>query len=133
MLCGDCKAGTGVLCWRGGDPQRGWCGGENACPAPARLRPAAHPPARPTAGSQTCAPPSPPPLQAYITVAPFVAAFPEYLEPLAWHLLRCKLRHWEAGLRGLAAQALAGERPAAARGPCAWRLVAQPCAGAFAT
>jgi len=37
-----------------------------------------------------------------------VASYPGYLEPLAWHLLRSKLRHWEKGLRELAAQALAG-------------------------
>lgn len=48
------------------------------------------------------------PLQAYLSVAPYVAAFPQYFEPLAWHLLRSKLRHWEKGLRELAAQALAG-------------------------
>jgi hypothetical protein len=41
-------------------------------------------------------------------VAPFVAGFPSYLEPLAWHLLRSKLRHWDKSLRELAAQALAG-------------------------
>ena len=46
--------------------------------------------------------------QAYLTVAPYVAAFPQYFEPLAWHLLRSKLRHWEKGLRELAAQAMAG-------------------------
>lgn len=46
--------------------------------------------------------------QAYLGVGPHVAGFPEYLEPLAWHLLRSKLRHWEKGLRELAAQALAG-------------------------
>lgn len=46
--------------------------------------------------------------QAYLSVAPHVARFPEYFEPLAWHLLRSKLRHWEKGLRELAAQALAG-------------------------
>ncbi|KAL4443777.1 hypothetical protein ABPG75_011514 [Micractinium tetrahymenae] len=48
---------------------------------------------------------------AYLAVAPCVAAFPQYLEPLAWHLLRCKLRHWEKGLRELAAQALAALVP----------------------
>ncbi len=46
--------------------------------------------------------------QAYLSVAPHVARFPEYFEPLAWHLLRSKLRHWEKGLRELAARALAG-------------------------
>lgn len=53
--------------------------------------------------------PLPPALQAYLCVAPYVASFPEYFQPLAWHLLRSKLRHWEKGLRELAAQALAGE------------------------
>ncbi|KAL4422042.1 hypothetical protein ABPG77_004858 [Micractinium sp. CCAP 211/92] len=48
---------------------------------------------------------------AYLTVAPYVAGFPEYLEPLAWHLLRSKLCHWEKGLRELAAQALAALVP----------------------
>ena len=48
-------------------------------------------------------------LQAYLSVAPAVAGFPEYLEPLAWQLLRVKLRHWDKALRELAAQALAGE------------------------
>lgn len=57
----------------------------------------------------------PSPLQAYLSVAPHVAAFAEYFEPLAWHLLRFKLRHWEKGLRELAAQALAG-----ARSWCLW-------------
>ena len=56
-------------------------------------------------------------MQAYLSVAPYVAAFPEYFEPLAWHLLRSKLRHWEKGLRELAAQALAGGR---ASGPAGW-------------
>lgn len=55
-------------------------------------------------------PPTPPTThrQAYLSVAPNVACFPEYFEPLAWHLLRSKLRHWEKSLRELAAQALAG-------------------------
>ena len=47
---------------------------------------------------------------AYQSVAPHVAAHPPYFEPLAWHLLRSKLRHWDKGLRELAAAALAGER-----------------------
>lgn len=51
------------------------------------------------------------PPQAYINVAPAVAAFDEYFEPLAWHLLRAKLRHWEKALRELAAQALAALVP----------------------
>ena len=52
-------------------------------------------------------------------MAPHVARFPEYLEPLAWHLLRAKATaHWEKGLRELAAQALAGA-PRFARLP-AW-------------
>lgn len=46
--------------------------------------------------------------QAYLAVAPHVAGFPGYLEPLARHLLGSKLRHWDKGLRELAAQALAG-------------------------
>lgn len=61
-----------------------------------------HPPHPPSAA------PDGPSLQAYLSVAPRVAAFPEYFEALAWHLLRSKLRHWEKGLRELAAQALAG-------------------------
>ncbi|KAL4858426.1 Tubulin-folding cofactor D [Chlorella vulgaris] len=48
---------------------------------------------------------------AYLSVAPFVAAFPPYFEPLAWHLLRSKARHWEASLRELTAQALAALVP----------------------
>eukprot|EP00887_Chlorella_sp_A99_P001994 scaffold18.g1994.t1 len=47
----------------------------------------------------------------YLTVAPAVAAFPEYFEPFAWHLLRNKLRHWEKSLRELAAQATAALVP----------------------
>lgn len=66
-------------------------------------------------------PTHPPHRQAYLSVAPNVACFPEYLEPLAWHLLRSKLRHWEKSLRELAAQALAGVCSCAGNGG-GWRL-----------
>ena len=42
-------------------------------------------------------------------MAPQVAQFPEYLEPLAGHLLWVKARHWEKAMRELAAAAAAGE------------------------
>lgn len=48
-------------------------------------------------------------LQASLSVAPSVAGYEEYFEPLAHHLLAVKLRHWEKALRELAATALAGE------------------------
>lgn len=48
---------------------------------------------------------------AYITVAPYVASFPGYFEPLAWHLLKIKVHHWEKALRELAAKALAALVP----------------------
>ena len=38
-----------------------------------------------------------------------MAQFPEYLEPLAGHLLWVKARHWEKAMRELAATAAAGE------------------------
>lgn len=44
---------------------------------------------------------------AYKRVAPFVAGFPEYQQPLAQHLLEVKLRHWEKALRELAARGTA--------------------------
>lgn len=77
-------------------------------------------------------------LQAYLTVAPYVAAFPEYSEPLAWHLLRAKLRHWDKGLRELAAQALAGEGRAECSAPGAgraqqWQLACMVCRRAALT
>ncbi|KAH7616573.1 hypothetical protein Ndes2526B_g08661 [Nannochloris sp. 'desiccata'] len=48
---------------------------------------------------------------AYLTVAPYVASFPGYFEPLAWHLLKIKVHHWEKALRELAAKALAALVP----------------------
>lgn len=45
--------------------------------------------------------------QAYTSVAPQVASYPGYFEPLAWHLLRTKLHHWDKSLRDLAAKTLA--------------------------
>ncbi len=48
---------------------------------------------------------------AYTTVAPYVASFPGYFEPLAWHLLKIKVHHWEKSLRELAAKALAALVP----------------------
>lgn len=48
---------------------------------------------------------------AYTSVAPHVASYPGYFEPLAWHLLRIKLEHWEKALRELAARALAALVP----------------------
>ncbi|KAK9814241.1 hypothetical protein WJX72_002759 [[Myrmecia] bisecta] len=49
--------------------------------------------------------------QAYLTVAPYVAHFPEYQAALAEHLLHTKLRHWEQALRELTAKALAALVP----------------------
>ena len=46
-------------------------------------------------------------VQAYLTVAPFIAQFPEYKQGLADHLLNTKLRHWERSLRELTSKALA--------------------------
>jgi len=47
--------------------------------------------------------------QAYLVVGPQVAAFggEGYLEVMAWHLARNKSRHWEKGVRELAARGLA--------------------------
>ena len=49
--------------------------------------------------------------QAYLTVAPFIAQFPEYKQSLAGHLLTIKLRHWEKSLRELTSKALAALAP----------------------
>ncbi|GLC39358.1 hypothetical protein PLESTM_000887300 [Pleodorina starrii] len=50
--------------------------------------------------------------QAYLKVAPQVAALgPEYRDALATHLVRTKARHWEKGLRELAARAAAALAP----------------------
>lgn len=46
-------------------------------------------------------------LQAYLVVAPQLAAFPGYHRPLAEALLRDKAGHWDGALRRLAAGALA--------------------------
>lgn len=43
---------------------------------------------------------------AYLRVAPRVAAFPEYREPLLAHLLHARIGHWDKAVRTLAAQAL---------------------------
>jgi hypothetical protein len=59
-------------------------------------------------------------MQAYLSVAPYVAGFPEYFEPLARHLLLVKLRHWEKALRELAAQALAGAPSSQGQGRAPW-------------
>ena len=45
-------------------------------------------------------------LQAYLSVAPVVAGFPEYFPGLVEFLMTNQLRHWEASLRALAAKAL---------------------------
>ena len=50
-------------------------------------------------------------LQAYLTVAPFIAQFPEYKQALADHLLSTKLSHWERSLRELTSKALAALVP----------------------
>ncbi len=50
-------------------------------------------------------------LQAYLTVAPFVAQYPEYRRQMAEHLLQAKLQHWDKALRETAAQALAALVP----------------------
>ena len=50
-------------------------------------------------------------LQAYLTVAPFVAQFSEYKHALADHLLSVKLSHWERSLRELTSKALAALVP----------------------
>ncbi|KAA6421473.1 MAG: tubulin-specific chaperone D-like, partial [Trebouxia sp. A1-2] len=49
--------------------------------------------------------------QAYLTVAPFIAQFPEYKQALADHLLSTKLSHWERSLRELTSKALAALVP----------------------
>lgn len=49
--------------------------------------------------------------QAYLTVAPFIAQFPDYKQGLADHLLLVKLRHWERSLRELTSKALAALVP----------------------
>lgn len=45
--------------------------------------------------------------QAFLTVGPTIAALPQYLVPLAEHLLTRKLSNWDASVRALAAEALA--------------------------
>ena len=50
-------------------------------------------------------------LQAYLVVAPQLAAFPGYHRPLAEALLRDKAGHWDGALRRLAAGALARLAP----------------------
>jgi len=50
-------------------------------------------------------------LQAYLTVAPFIAQFSEYQQALADHLLSTKLSHWERSLRELTSKALAALVP----------------------
>lgn len=40
--------------------------------------------------------------RAYLTVAPFVAAFPAYFGPMTRHVAEVKLRHWERSTRELA-------------------------------
>ena len=50
-------------------------------------------------------------MQAYLTVAPFIAQFPEYRQGLADHLLTVKLRHWDRSLRELTSKALAALAP----------------------
>ena len=50
-------------------------------------------------------------MQAYLTVAPFIAQFPEYKQGLTNHLLTIKLRHWERSLRELSSKALAALVP----------------------
>ncbi|KAL0043717.1 hypothetical protein WJX82_009809 [Trebouxia sp. C0006] len=49
--------------------------------------------------------------QAYLTVAPFIAQFPEYQQALADHLLSTKLSHWERSLRELTSKSLAALVP----------------------
>lgn len=44
-------------------------------------------------------------------MAPFIAQYPEYTQPLVDHLLNTKLRHWERSLRELASKALAALLP----------------------
>ena len=50
-------------------------------------------------------------MQAYLTVAPFIAQFPDYKQGLADHLLTVKLRHWDRSLRELTSKALAALVP----------------------
>ena len=50
-------------------------------------------------------------MQAYLTVAPFIAQYPEYRREMADHLLEAKLRHWDRALRETAAQAMAALVP----------------------
>ena len=53
-----------------------------------------------------------------LTVAPYIATFPEYRTPLMEHLLTAKLRHWERSLRQLTARGLAALVPTDP--PCSW-------------
>ena len=50
-------------------------------------------------------------MQAYLTVAPFIAQYPEYRREMADHLLDAKLQHWDRALRETASQALAALVP----------------------
>ena len=45
-------------------------------------------------------------MQAYLSVAPVIATFPQYRNALVEHLLTTKLRHWERTLRELTSRAL---------------------------
>ena len=49
--------------------------------------------------------------QAFLTVGPTIASLPQYLVPLAEHLLSNKLRNWDPSVRALAAEALAALVP----------------------
>jgi hypothetical protein len=50
-------------------------------------------------------------VNAYLNVAPIVAAFPQYRYALLDHLLHTKLRHWDRDVREVAAKALARLAP----------------------
>lgn len=43
---------------------------------------------------------------AYLSVAPQIASFPEYTQPLIDHLVDLKVGHWDFAVRELAAKAL---------------------------
>lgn len=43
---------------------------------------------------------------AYLLIAPQIADYPEYTQPLVDHLVDLKVQHWDCAIRELAAKAL---------------------------
>lgn len=43
---------------------------------------------------------------AYLVIAPQVASYPEYTQPLIDHLVELKVEHWDCAIREIAAKAL---------------------------